>query len=160
MKPLRWPTNSEQHAYMLQRQAENLVYCKVNRNERWMMEILDRTGVKWTRQTRWGYRIFDFWSPVLGVAVEVDGLEHDPAYDAHRDEYNFRRSAVVVLRVRNRNEEDAEFVLRMISKLGPWKDRRIELGIDGPTKKEKMRLLALPRFPSLLQKYLSKLSSK
>lgn len=119
------------------------------------MEILKSRGEKWTRQVLWGYRIFDFWNPVLGIAIEIDGPEHDPVYDAHRDEYNFRRSAIVVLRVRNQNENDAKAVFELIPRLGTWKERRSELGIDGHTKKERRKLLLLPRFPSLLERYLS-----
>ncbi len=52
-------------------------------------------------------RIFDFFCSELGVVVEVDGPEHNEDWDTFRDEGTFRSSSIVVLRVRNRNEEDA-----------------------------------------------------
>lgn len=130
MKPLRWQTNAEETAYMKMRQSENRIRCARNPNENWMRDKLKATPFKWTRQPTWGYRIFDFFSQVLGVAIEVDGPEHDAGYDAYRDEYNFRRSGLVVIRVRNRNEQDAAFALAAIAVIDTWKERRAKMGLD------------------------------
>ncbi len=136
MKQLRWPVTREAAAYLRGRQEENLARALSNRNENWMAGILrSSTNVKWGRQKLWGYRIFDFWSSVLGAAVEVDGKEHDKAYDSYRDEYNFRRSALVVLRVRNKNEDDAKEAVELIGKIGTWADRRSSMGIKSSPKK-------------------------
>lgn len=85
-----------------------------------------------------------FWNSKLGCAIEVDGPEHDRDYDNYRDEYNFRRSGIVVLRVRNKNEEDLDEVLRVVSLLDDLHERKIELGIVGNTKAAKRRLVNLP----------------
>lgn len=141
MKQLRWPTTREQSDYMKIRQQQNLARCTNSRAESWMHDKLKSTGLKWTRQAQWGYRLFDFWNGLRGIAVEVDGPEHDREYDAYRDEYNFRRSAIVVLRVANFSDEDAARALRIIGRLGTIAERKAELGISGPSKKAR-RVLA------------------
>lgn len=120
--------------------AANLERAVANPNENWMAAKL---GVGWTRQAVRGYRIFDFWHHGLGCAVEVDGPEHDRAYDNYRDEYVFRRSGVIVLRVRNKCEEDAKTVIATIRRLDTHKDRRAKLGILGG-KKQKRHMSSQP----------------
>ena len=155
MKPLRYPTNRKEHEYMKGRQQQNRANCIKNENERWFLDKLGKTAYKWTQQAQWGYRIFDFWSFELGVAIEIDGSEHKVDNDHYRDEYNFRRSGIVVLRVRNRNEEDAALALGLIEKLGTWHTRRSQLGLNVPTKKGRRKLAELPVYPSLLKEFLS-----
>lgn len=126
---MKWPTAAEQHAYMKMRQDQNLAICWKNSNEAWMAEKLEKTGWTWKRQAQWGYRLFDFWNFALGIAVEVDGLSHNKSYDAVRDAYNLQRSGILVLRVRNRNEEDARRALTEIEKACLWNERRVGLGL-------------------------------
>lgn len=76
--------------------------------EEWAWKRIRKTGGKWERQAIWSCRIFDFFSIKRGIAVEIDGDTHNPTYDAIRDEYNFFRSGIVVLRVRNFNEADLD----------------------------------------------------
>lgn len=140
MKQLRWPTKKEESDYMARMKEINIKRALSNANENWMHTKL---GSGWTRQPRWGYRIFDFWNHSLGCAVEVDGGEHDRGYDNYRDEYNFRRSGIVVLRVRNKNEEDASDVLRAISKLGDHSGRKEVMGIKSSSKKTRRVLSSL-----------------
>jgi very-short-patch-repair endonuclease len=128
VQPIPYTTNKSQHAYMRQRQAQNSARCVENRNENWMAELLQMTGHKWNRQAQWGFRLFDFWNHDLGVAVEVDGPEHARSQDAIEDEYNFRRSAIVVLHVRNQNADDAALACQIITKLPTWAERRALLG--------------------------------
>lgn len=142
MKPLRWTNDADAHRYMKERQNQNLARSARNPNENWMGEKLATTGRKWRRQAQWGYRLFDFWCHELGIAVEVDGPEHRIDYDNHRDEYNYRRSAILVLRVRNQNEEDAAAVLGIIASSCTWSERRQQLGIDGHTKRARRRLVS------------------
>ena len=141
MKPLRWCTKSEDHKYMQMRQQQNLERCLVNANENWMADKLQATGFKWRRQAQWGMRLYDFWCAHLGVAVEVDGPEHDQEYDRYRDEYNLRRSGIIVLRVRNMNEADADSALAAIAAASPWKDRRDVMGLNVSGKKARRRLV-------------------
>jgi len=154
MKPLKWPTNSDQHAYMAMRQVQNRQACKGNRNENWMADKLKTTSRQWTRQAQWGYRLFDFWCGELGVAIEVDGPEHHAGRDSYRDEYNFRRSAIVVLRVRNGNEEDAARTMIVLETLGTWEERRKLLGLDTTTKQGRRLLVGLPVSQKQLPKYI------
>jgi very-short-patch-repair endonuclease len=127
---MKWPKDAEQHAYMRMRQEENIAASKNNPNELWMYEKLKSTPYKWKRQRQWGYRLFDFFCAELGVAVEVDGPEHDPDYDAVRDHYNLTKSGIVVLRVRNRNEDDAMRCLEQIRSAETWNERRAKLGLE------------------------------
>lgn len=134
MTPLKWPINKEESAYMRERKRQNRSRTRRNSNENWAHERLcSLTGLKWTRQAMWGYRLYDNWNAVLGVAVEVDGLEHKykRGQDLYRDEYNFRRSGIVVLRVRNQNEIDMAFAVDLIRKSRTWEERRNDLGLFG-----------------------------
>lgn len=121
---MKWPKTKDEHAYMKMRQLENTVKCKTNKAENWAAEELKKTGLKWKRQAQWGYRIFDFWNHKLGCAIEIDGKTHDKKYDAGRDSYNWKRSRLIVLRVRNFNAEDMEKVLNQVSGMKTWKERR------------------------------------
>ena len=89
-----YPTNSEQCAHMKKRQA------------------------------RWGTRIYDFWNHSKGIAVEVDGMTHDKEYDDRHDNYNLKRSGILVLRVPNYDETVAEEVLKRIGTACTWNERR------------------------------------
>lgn len=142
MKPLRWPTTQEKAQYMKERQIQNRINCVKNRNENWMKAKLAGTGFKWTRQAQWGYRLFDFWCHELGIAIEVDGPEHNKHVDNYRDEYNFRRSGIIVLHVRNNNDGDADEALAFISKSDKWSDRRNALGLNLKTKAGRRRLVS------------------
>lgn len=158
MKQLRWPVTSEDASYLAEIQRKNQTKCKFNSNENWAESYLTSTGYKWSRQALWGYRLYDFWSHELGCAVEIDGPEHDKDYDSYRDEYNFRRSGIVVLRVRNLNEMDMENALRLIKLVGSWKDRRAALNIQG-NKKQKRALSSQAFEHSMLQEHLTKLTT-
>jgi len=128
-KPMNYPWNAEQAAHMKMRQKQNLEISLRNPNEHWMADKLSQTNVKWSRQSQRGFRIFDFWCHTLGIAVEVDGPEHNKRYDAFRDSENLRVSGIVVLRVRNRNERDAKKALDFISRAETWNERRARMGL-------------------------------
>lgn len=144
MKKLRWCCDSKSSEYMRMRKEQNLARALTNKNENWMADLLATTGLKWTRQAQWGYRRFDFWCAHLGVAVEVDGAEHREDYDAYRDEYNFRRSGIIVLRVRNLSAEDAAAALEAIGKQSPWKERRVAMGLNTGSKKARRKWVTAP----------------
>ena len=126
---MKWPTRKEHHKYMRARQSQNMSRALTNANENWMRDILEKTGHKWTRQAQWGFRLFDFWNHSLGIAVEVDGLEHNKSYDSSRDEYNYQTSGIVVLRVGNLNRDDADKAVAYITSSCTWNERRSELGL-------------------------------
>lgn len=129
VKKLRWPKNKQEHAVMREREFVNLARAKINPNENWMLAKLKQTPHKWRRQTRWGYRIFDFWCHRLGLAVEVDGPEHNQAYDSYRDQSVLENYGVLVVRVRNKNEGDAQIALARIKETETWNQRRAKYGL-------------------------------
>lgn len=137
------------------RVAENTARSARNPNEQWAAERLSATPYRWKRQAQWGYRIFDFWCAELGVAIEIDGSNHDPDYDAYRDEYNFRRSGVVVLRVRNKNEKDMDSTIAALDRIESWTTRRLNMGLTSNTKAEKRQHVNKPDDISLLREYLT-----
>lgn len=94
-----------------------------------MADHLRTTGREWTRQAQWGFRLFDFWNRDLGIAVEVDGPGHDLEADTASDRSNLVRSAIVVLRVRNYNEQEAASALEAIRTAEPWNVRRELVGL-------------------------------
>lgn len=119
---MRWVTNKQEAEYMRLRQAQNR--AKYSAAENWMWEKLCKTGERWTRQAMHGYRLFDFWCHRIGVAVEVDGPEHRPDYDAYRDKYAWCRSAIVVLRVPNYDEARAADAIHVIANSQDWLERK------------------------------------
>lgn len=121
---MRWPTTKVESDYLAKRKRQNVAQSAKSRAETWANNILANTGENWTRQAQWGYRIFDFWNARKGIAVEIDGPEHDAAYDAARDEYNFLRSGILVLHVKNFNETDMQEALEVIKTTKLWSDRR------------------------------------
>lgn len=139
---------------MRERKAQNVAQAEGNAAEEWMQRLLATTHRRWTRQAIWGHRIFDFWSAELGAAVEVDGWSHDADYDAYRDEYNFRRSGIVVLRVPNFDRRGAVLALSRIARLPPLPARRRLLAETLGTPAE---LVAMPAVPRLLPAWLKRL---
>lgn len=130
MKKLKWITKKEDTDRMKRFKVKNL-----NREisaENWMKDKLSQTDLKWTRQAIWGFRIFDFWNHEKGIAVEVDGPTHNEKYDEYRDRYNYLRSGIIILRVRNFNEQDAQQALNKIKSQTSWVERRKQMGISGP----------------------------
>jgi very-short-patch-repair endonuclease len=141
MKPLKWITDREKSEYMKAMKDINLFKCQTNKNEN---KVWSELGDGWSRQAVRGYRIHDFWNHRLGCAIEVDGAEHDRDYDNYRDEYNFRGSGVVILRVRNGNQEDIIEVLRVLPLMNDHATRKARMGILSNTKEGRRVLSALP----------------
>lgn len=129
-RPLRWPTRAEEAAYLRARREQNLQRSLTNQNENWMANrllVLQCSG-HWRRQYLWGYRIFDFFESSKGIAIEVDGDEHDRSYDSYRDVHNFLRSGIIVLRVRNQCDPDARAAVDAATRMCTWRTRRAALG--------------------------------
>lgn len=129
---MRQPCNAEQHKYLKDLRAINL--ARVVPAEEWAWKAICKTKGQWTRQAVWGCRIFDFFSIKRGIAVEIDGATHNATYDAIRDKYNYIRSGILVLRVRNWNEADLAIAIAEINRGETRKERkkrvRIELGLS------------------------------
>ena len=122
-----WPLTHEQGQLMLQRQAENR--ARYVPAEEWMLRKLATTGVRWTRNAQWGFRLFDFWCARLGLVVEVDGDTHVPEWDATRDKEDLERSGILVIRVPNYDEQMAARALQIIAGAEEWNERRVRLGL-------------------------------
>jgi very-short-patch-repair endonuclease len=151
MDPLKYPTDKESHAYMRRRQAQNLAACVNNENENRVGRALTELGLKFSRQAIWGFRLYDFWISKYGLAIEVDVPEHDRAYDRYRDEYNFRRSGIVVIRILNNEDCIPDRIKGVIFKIGDWMPRREAFGI----KSTRSSLVNLPCNESFLDRYLN-----
>lgn len=124
-----WPTTSQEHEFMANAQRMNRSNCTRNAAELWMKARLKSTPYKWTQQACWGYRLFDFWCSRLGIAVEVDGLDHDAEKDFRNDFRNYKVSGIIVLRVPNFDEKAADFALARIAISPSWNERREMLGL-------------------------------
>ena len=102
--------------------------------EKWMYEKLEKTGLEWTFQVIWGWRIFYCWNDSVGIAIEVGGPEHDRSIERKRDAYNYKRSRIVVFRVPNYNEKIADKVIKAVNKKRCWMKQRLLAGVA--TKKQ------------------------
>lgn len=122
---MRWVVRKEQAEYMRARQKQNL--AKSVAAESWASAHLEQTNFKWTRQAIWGCRLFDFWCNELGIAVEIDGLTHDKDYDQARDQYNFFRSGIIVLRVPNYDEQAMIAAIKQIQSADTWAIRKAKM---------------------------------
>lgn len=130
-KKLHYLTDEEKTEYMRQNRDKCLLNSQSNYNENWFSSILSVNNINHKRQAIWGFRIYDFWIHSIGCAIEIDGPEHDEIYDKYRDIYNYLRSGIVVIRVRNKNHEDAMEAISFIKTIGPWRERRLKLKIEG-----------------------------
>lgn len=91
-----------------------------------MADKLITAGFGFSRNSQWGFRLFDFWLAKYGVAIEVDGQDHDKHKDAEMDAYHRRRSQIIVLRVPNGDETAAAYAISEIIKYGTWQERRAQ----------------------------------
>ena len=125
------------------RQRENS--GKTVQAELWAKGKLAATPHEWSTQAMWGCRLFDFWCHRLGIAVEIDGATHDQGYDAARDRYNYYRSGIVVLRVRNYDEAAMQQALDLIASADDWQTRKAKM-------REQFGLTADEPFRNVLKK--------
>lgn len=130
-KKLNWLTDEEKKKEMRVNRDKCLAFSMTNPNENWFAKKLDSEKLKYKRQRIMGFRIFDFFIHELGCAIEIDGPEHIAIYDEYRDIYNYLRSGIVVLRVKNMNEKDATEAIKLVKMLDQWPDRRKRLRIQG-----------------------------
>lgn len=121
---MRHANTKEQNKYMKIRRRQNM--ARHIPAEEWAFKQLKETGIFFKRQVIWGCRIFDFFSIKHGIAVEIDGAEHNRKYDEERDRYNYIRSGIIVFRVRNFNQNDMDTVIRSIFKITESKETRKE----------------------------------
>lgn len=134
---LKYQTCKEDHIYMNMRKIENIERSKLSKAESWMEEKLKKSWLKFTRQAVWWYRIFDFWNSKLWIAIEVDWPEHNKNWDITRDEYNYKRSGIIVLRVKNFDDQTADKIINSLPKES-WMERRERMWLLTKAQKRKL----------------------
>lgn len=83
-------------------------------------------GLKPTRQACWGLKIMDFWFANSAIRVEVDGRTHDKIVDYVTDEWFFRKSGIITLRIPNYDDNSLSSAIHVIKKEKlTWKKRRL-----------------------------------
>ena len=92
--------------------------------ESFVFKELSKTGLKWTFQSVWRWRVFDFWCDEIGCAIEIDNSDSTIEDDLS----DFKRSAIVVLRVYS-DSLNMEKLKLDISILDKWMDRRNKYGL-------------------------------
>lgn len=118
MKP-GWPTGKEAARHMREMKKKNLGNCV--RAEIWAARLLPK-GL--TRQACWGFKIMDFWCAERGVRIEIDGQSHDPLQDYYIDEWFFRRSGILTLRVPNYDLGSLSAARFVLLREATWKARK------------------------------------
>ena len=122
------PYTAEQAAHMRMRKQQNIVKSRYSKAETWAKAHLQMTNYKWTRQAIRGWRIFDFWNHTLGIAVEIDGTEHDKNHDLIRDTENWETSRILIIRVNNFDDIGMTKALETIKLSQTWNERRLQAG--------------------------------
>lgn len=94
--------------------------------------------------------MFDFWNAGLGIAIEIDGAEHDPVYDQYRDRYNYYRSGILVLRVPNFDDAAMDLAIDVIRNAETHAERkekiRRSLGMaPGAPMKGALKIMGIPK---------------
>jgi very-short-patch-repair endonuclease len=123
VQPVKPPEATDFERHMEMRRKVNFERALRNPNENRVWERLELLG-GWERQVVWRGRIFDFFHAAKGVAIEVDGLEHNEQYDAERDREAGAAAGIIVLRVRNHSDADLDDAIAVWRQCGLWQRRR------------------------------------
>lgn len=100
--------------------------CANDPEELQVLRELESTGYRWARKAILWHRLLDFWNAELGIVVQIDRARQDDADEAYWDEYAYRRSSILVLRIDNR--KDLDEAVETIKTAELWNDRRARLG--------------------------------
>lgn len=79
MRQMPWQTATSRRLRRSQTEAERILWRALRARQ--------FNGLKFRRQVPFGLYILDFYCPAARLVIEVDGGQHTPARDAHRDEY-------------------------------------------------------------------------
>jgi len=115
--------------------------------ESWVNERLVKEGLKFSTQSIWRWRIYDFWNHVIGCAIEVDGPEHNIKKDKEKDLSDYNRSGIIVLRIRNFNQDDLDKTIEDIKNMEEWHPRRRRLNIPLTVAEKKKIYAATGNWP-------------
>ena len=93
-----------------------------------MQEKLRVTGMRWTRQAQSGVRLFNFGITAWVLRLKWTALNMTPPAKP-RDSAVFHQRGIMVLRVRNFHEGDAQAAIDCIATADTWNQRRSALGL-------------------------------
>ena len=141
MRKLRFPTTKKEHEMLNARKEDLLSRSSFSKAENHALEIIKSYGLNPSRQAIWGYRLYDFWFHDKGIAIEIDGIEHDKVYDEYRDKYNYLRSGILVYRSTNFDSDRIHGVCKSIINDSSWIDRKKIMVIHGDGKKSRRKLI-------------------
>lgn len=96
-----------------QEQHMNITVPAEERFNNKLLKLQDK-WIIFNRQRIWWTRIFDFWCDYLWVAIEIDWLTHNKNYDDRHDKYNYEVSWIIVYRINNYDEAQADIVINKI----------------------------------------------
>lgn len=127
-KPRRpWPVSVEDAERVARLQSERR--ARTSPAEEWLAAKLSATEANWTRHAAWGFRLFSFWSSVLGVAVELNDPGRDAVKDAEVDVADFKISAIITLRVDAFDDAGAAEIPARLRSTESWFERRVAMGL-------------------------------
>jgi very-short-patch-repair endonuclease len=96
----------------------------VNLNENQVRDALVASGLRFSRNSQFARRFVDFYIHAHGACIEVDGREHNVAYDELRDIWLFKQG-ILVFRMKNGDEARlAEIVAKIASCSGATKRKQ------------------------------------
>jgi len=127
-----WKDTPKKRDHMHRRQKTLYGQSLKNDAENEIAEYLIGERLKWFRQSSLGGWVFDFWCPLYGLVVEVDGLSHQTKEqrrkDRLKDEFLMFKHGIVVLRVKNHVAVDVKDLLHLLDmNTETWKQRRNRL---------------------------------
>ena len=132
------PTDKERSGKMRKRKKENIIKSRYSKSENWFQKnyvkpFFEETWIKINRQSVWWTRIYDFWCCKKWIAIEIDWWYHETEKkkkkDIKYDRYNLEVSWIIVIRVKNFDEEWAKEAIERLKNSLPRKERRINLWI-------------------------------
>lgn len=127
--------------------------------EVWARRKLFLTRMLWKGRCQWGYHRLELMCPQVGLAVSIDEPNDDEETLAEKDvydEHNFRRSGLIILRVKRGDGPAIKKVIELAAKLDSWENRRNCFDLS------KCKGKILTRYPArihMLEEYLELLKS-
>lgn len=155
MKSLTWPTKKEESEFVRTLRNQKINKAKGNSYVLSIIPLFEKNLLMWTQHAIWGFRVYDFLCSEKGVVIQIQESEEDYEENIHGDEYHFRRSGLVVLRL-NRDDDTSilDSYFSVADMLNSWQERKYILRLDATTRKERRWLSSKPDFPYMLPDYL------
>ncbi len=122
--------------HMRKRKKQNLESCKKSKAEWWfyrkLKDLQKLFKFNFKRQIIRDCRLLDFWIAELWIWIEIDWDSHSDRkdYDKRYDLYHMNEKWIIILRVRNFNECDANDAIRHIKKSNNRFERCKEMWIE------------------------------